>query len=405
MAICWSNQLQPATFRGVPLWVKNDKENYGRRIVTHEFPNSDTPFNEDLGAKAKCFSVVAYTWGDTAYSDKEAIVAACSATGTALLQLPAKTAFMAVCKSVVVSRSVDEQCYFELTIEFVADPGMGALPMPAPIFQNLINSVAMGLSAALTTSFAASYVQSGVLPFVFNNAVARIISFSNSIVNTTDTVASGATSPTISQALTLAIGLAQNAQSIVRPGPDDPPSSAVVATIGTIFENLSQALQPSDAIGVFDGLLQFSANENTTTSVSPSLIADAANAAIFNNVVRTYAAVYMAQAVAATTFTDRPTAIQARADLAELVDLQMQRLSDPDTSTALATVLGYAMKAVSAQILTLAPVITVSSNQSLPNLYWAWRLYSDATRADQLAQFNNTPTPAFMPTTFEALNQ
>ena len=52
---------------------------------------------------------------------------------------------------------------------------------------------------------------------------------------------------------------------------------------------------------------------------------------------------------------------------------------------------------------SLAPVVTRNFAVNLPAAVMAWRLYSDATRADDLVTRNNPPHPAFMPTTVEAL--
>jgi len=51
----------------------------------------------------------------------------------------------------------------------------------------------------------------------------------------------------------------------------------------------------------------------------------------------------------------------------------------------------------------LAPVVTISSPQSMPALWWAWRLYQDPTRAVDLVLRNNVVHPSFMPLSFEAL--
>jgi prophage DNA circulation protein len=50
----------PASFRGAPFFVEASSRDTGRRIITHEFPKKDLPYSEDLGRKAKTFTVRAY---------------------------------------------------------------------------------------------------------------------------------------------------------------------------------------------------------------------------------------------------------------------------------------------------------------------------------------------------------
>lgn len=57
-------QATPATFRNVPFWVDTGAQGGGRNVAKHEFPGSeDPPYTEDLGRKARTFSVEGYVLG------------------------------------------------------------------------------------------------------------------------------------------------------------------------------------------------------------------------------------------------------------------------------------------------------------------------------------------------------
>lgn len=45
----WKDRLQDASFRGVPFKVEEESAGTGRRVETHEYPNHDKPYTEDLG--------------------------------------------------------------------------------------------------------------------------------------------------------------------------------------------------------------------------------------------------------------------------------------------------------------------------------------------------------------------
>lgn len=56
----WRQALLPASFRNAHFHVEVGSRENGRRIVTHEFPKKELPYSEDMGRRAKMFSVRAY---------------------------------------------------------------------------------------------------------------------------------------------------------------------------------------------------------------------------------------------------------------------------------------------------------------------------------------------------------
>jgi len=52
--------LQQASFRGAPFFCEVTSRDNGRRIITHEFPKKDIPYSEDMGRRAKMFSIRAF---------------------------------------------------------------------------------------------------------------------------------------------------------------------------------------------------------------------------------------------------------------------------------------------------------------------------------------------------------
>ena len=56
----WKMRLRAASFRGVPFGVTADESEGGRRTVTHEFPQRETPYVEDLGGAPRRFTVQAF---------------------------------------------------------------------------------------------------------------------------------------------------------------------------------------------------------------------------------------------------------------------------------------------------------------------------------------------------------
>lgn len=120
--ICPSDNrnLRQASFRGVPFYVTSDDTLTGRRIQTHEFPNRDIPFQEDLGQKAVEFKVKAYIYGANVESWKDTLLTACADKRPAVLILPYMDETAVVCHSIGVSRSVEKLDWFDITLDFKA---------------------------------------------------------------------------------------------------------------------------------------------------------------------------------------------------------------------------------------------------------------------------------------------
>jgi prophage DNA circulation protein len=56
----WRKNLQPAMFRNAWFHMEVGGRDSGRRIVLHEFPKRDYPYAEDMGRRARSFSVRGY---------------------------------------------------------------------------------------------------------------------------------------------------------------------------------------------------------------------------------------------------------------------------------------------------------------------------------------------------------
>jgi prophage DNA circulation protein len=50
----------PASFRNAQFFINVTNRENGRRIITHEFPKKEQPYSEDMGRRAKSFTIRAY---------------------------------------------------------------------------------------------------------------------------------------------------------------------------------------------------------------------------------------------------------------------------------------------------------------------------------------------------------
>ena len=98
MAIApWRANLQPASFRGAGFHVDVGAKASGRRPVLHEFPKKDVPYAEDMGRKARSFTITAYVISGPNTADyraqRDALEAALESDGPGLLIHPTRGTF------------------------------------------------------------------------------------------------------------------------------------------------------------------------------------------------------------------------------------------------------------------------------------------------------------------------
>ncbi len=70
--MAWRDDLQGGSFRGVPFYTQHAGGKIGRRVQLVEYPLKDTPNSEDMGRKARSFSIEAFVLGADYMSARDA---------------------------------------------------------------------------------------------------------------------------------------------------------------------------------------------------------------------------------------------------------------------------------------------------------------------------------------------
>ncbi len=105
-------------------------------------------------------------------------------------------------------------------------------------------------------------------------------------------------------------------------------------------------------------------------------------------------------------FTDRPSALSAKQALSNAATGAVERIarvSGADVWEAITTAVERASDHLADRSLDLRPVVLVTTPQTMSASAMAWALYGETQRAAELVDRNRVGTPAFMPTTIEAL--
>jgi prophage DNA circulation protein len=130
--MAWRDQIQQGSFRDAAFRTEAEERTGGRRVVSHEFPGRDDPVVEDLGRRAKTFSIDCHVIGAEFVTARDALIAALEAPGPGLLVHPQYGRMMAVVFDYSCFTSTDEGGIARFRITFGEAGQAVAAPVAAP---------------------------------------------------------------------------------------------------------------------------------------------------------------------------------------------------------------------------------------------------------------------------------
>ncbi|MCP4564066.1 MAG: hypothetical protein GY873_30100 [Bosea sp.] len=118
---------------------------------------------------------------------------------------------------------------------------------------------------------------------------------------------------------------------------------------------------------------------------------------------RLMAALAFARGVLRVSYTSRQQAEAMRGRLVAMMEPLLELAArDQQLLQTVVEAYGVALDALDARILSLKPVVRVTTGESQPACLIAWQLYGDTERAAELVRLNGARCPEFMPETLLA---
>lgn len=397
----WRERLRPASFRGVPFQVDGHDADYGRRQVTHEYPQRDEPYTEDLGRKARTFSIDGYLIGADYDLDRDKLRAACELAGPGELVHPYLGSMDVVCTGLKLRESTKEGRFCAVTITFT-EAGKAQYPSSGNDAVSAVTKAASGVKSASGGSFLGKFLTKGYPSFVIDAAAGRITSLTGLLGKLP--VNPLAEAQAVADFFQRVRTLESNATALVG-SPEDMLAQITVLLggIGDVFGTRSESvlrLVRSDAATPYTG-----------TTKTPSRVQERVNHAAIGGLVRQVAVAEQARVAVlkvedvsslaggtgTSGYATREEAISARDELADALDVEME---DPATSTevyqALSALRAEVVRGIPGPDLRLPSVATVTPRATQPSLVMAYQLYADASRGDEIAARNRSRHPGFI---------
>jgi prophage DNA circulation protein len=464
----WADQLQRATWRGLPFAITEDDLRPGRRIVLHEYPYRNTPYPEDLGLATVTIPVTGFLTGDDLFDQRDAMRTAVDQAGPGEFVHPSLGSMQGVViNPSFLTRPVGRTIEFRFT--FIRS-GQSAPIYPTATAST--QSTAIDAADAADTICASDFVDDvtdavALGQAVVQSAVATVTGFVATVVGTAEALEQLAAAAIAlpGEILTPIIaGVGQIAGIINDAAVMAGAVLGLVAPVGYYFGRYSTmgltallsgsatvASQLSSFLasaGVCTGAMASCLSTAATSPLSLPASVQAAVAALVAaipapadqlrllTVLARYQAVPMASSApigaAVATMQSATAALVRRAALTALVraeavyqptsfndaaavrqsitavlDAEISIASN-DGDTASFAALRAMRAAVVLDLVTrgalLPRLVTVTRNVALPSLTLAWQLYGDASRSDDLIARVDPPHPGFFPVVFDALS-
>ncbi|MGH9577138.1 MAG: DNA circularization N-terminal domain-containing protein, partial [Terriglobales bacterium] len=171
----WRERRQPGSFRGVRFEFLDVEGTHGRRTAVYEYPLRDKPDTEDMGRKARQFTIQAFVIGADYDGAREALVNALDEKGPGIFVHPTRGELLVAVIDARLSESTSEGGLAKFTITFVESSG----GIRQPISQRQSSEALLKASDAAADELSASFLQtfkSAGVPEFLRVAAAEIVS-------------------------------------------------------------------------------------------------------------------------------------------------------------------------------------------------------------------------------------
>lgn len=380
-----------AKFRNAQFFLSDSETEFGRRQVLHEYPQRDTPFSEDLGRKARQFSVEGYVIGSTSEADKNALISAAEQSGPGILTHPYLGQKNVVCTGLKIKETSSENNIVRFTISFV-EAGQITLPAAVADGASQLNAAADSFGLASVADFAKNFSLSGRPQFLVDSAVGKIEGVSSTLQSLT-----GNASSVFKASADLAFSLRNLKANAV-----DLLNSP--ATIAAQIRS-SMNLLTSTFASVFGGsksnytaqasLLTYAMTEPSIPGTTSNRVQQDANRVAINSLIRSLALEQSCKAATALTFDSREGAIQVRDQLLAAIDDQENAASD-DVYLALIELRSKISQALPPKNQDLQSIVSYTPTTTITSLQLAYELYGNVDLELDIVTRNKIANPGFL---------
>ena len=400
--MAWRDQLEQGSFRGVPFHTERTSGKVGRRVQVVEYPLRDMPLAEDLGRKARTFTIDAFILGADYITGRDALIDALETPGPGELVHRYRGRQNVVVVDATIEETPAEGGMVRFSIEF-SEAGANRFPASRVDAAAQLQSAADKVTTAARSDFSTSWLpgSSGAVLQAAQDTANSAFAWIDQHLGV------------LSDAQSQLDNLISPVQSLI-----SQPEALFQRLVGSLERIRGRLETPFTGTTGFENVQLPNAARQTMADVAPLMNADlpssvsmagqsvatptaatvqiAANHAAMQSALQTIAAIQVASSVA-----DLPAV--ASADLEEVRDQVLQALDTQATIAGDGTYLSLLQlksavgKAVADRLPGSQSLLTTRTYSVEPSLVLAWRCNGDLGSESDLVQRNRISHPGFVP--------
>ncbi len=390
--------FQDGSFRGVAFGTLAHSVEGGRRTITHEFPLKDVPFLEDLGLKARTFSMDLYVLGDDVSARRDELTKALEQKGPGTLVHPYLGVLTVQVTGYSLSETYDEQRIAKFSVTFVFP---GKLESP-----KAVTSVSGSVSSLSTTSTLLACANASEIDVSSSKTQSQVTEIVGTLSDTVQTAAQQAAQPSSVATGTDLAATFQKTSSFVQTLGSvvelvSHPELMAAALADCVFQLANLGMTPFQAFRAYNRLLTdvqlaFTKYHFPESALGLTMSANLARIqdVMFTAVVTSAAA----QAVDAD-YRTNDQALSARSDLAQMFQVAMSSVSDDVLFGYLQDLLALSLAAIPSADKALPNLVKIRVSAQLPTLVLAYDLMSGSVDESTVIELNGVRNPWMAPNT------
>lgn len=398
----WRDNLRNASFRNVPFEVERHSLSGGRRVVSHEYPNRDVPYVEDLGAKQRSFSLTAFVVGTDYMTKRDSLIKALEAPGIGVLIHPYLGTMNVMVSTYSMDESNDNGGMASFSIEFVQAEVVKYPEYIANPFTE-INRTGQEVIAKIAVLSDQSMTTEGYPSAVIDNAVTAITAIANEMIleaknisrtKQTATVGIYGRISEIDEYLKEANKLTLQAKAYVsRPATLAYQISNIVSRIPNIVNDAVSAFRSyfRSFVFVYD---YFYAQSWIGT---PAGLASMNNASYIRNMTLSSILANAAKVAVGIEYETNEQAYGVRNSLTEMFDKLLNVVDDDALYETIADLKNATVTAIPPEGVRLQDVVYVDVNEPVPSLVFVADQYGDIDAEEDFIKRNKIQNPWIVP--------
>lgn len=381
----WHDKMQKGSFRGVPFYATKSDGDIGRRNVVNQYPNQDEAFVEDLGLKARVFTLEIFVLGDDYMAARDALEATFEKEGPGELVHPWRGRMTASVTDCRPSESIDQGGRQSWSVTFTKS-GKNELPNVRPDTVAIVDVAADNAIAASENDFSDVFSVENLPEFVEADGMAQI----NTMLDETLVIARGMLPDmSIMPAFIInAAGISSKASQLMRI-----PTSLASDITGQIAGLLGLGNSPLAAFNALKNL--FGYNHSSVNRTTPSRIQQDDNRKAVADLTRRISVIEAARSSASINYDSQTQARQVRDELVDAIEAE--QLTAPDNVfNTLSDLRSAVVRDINTRAVDLAELIPYTPKATLPATVLAYMIYGDAKKDAQIVTRNDIAHPGFV---------